>query len=288
MAHVTRSNTYNIDPRLLVIRLEENGRDKAPSKEAIQAKAESMASVGQLQPIKVRREGKDLVVVFGYTRTLGAIHGIETGILPPDFKIRYEVTDIVGKEALLANIAENAQHNSLTPLDYAHNMKRLIEEFGMSQNEVCKALGKSRSWGTWIADLMKSNPWIQSLVHEGKMTLECCHLVASTEETLSRKVLDHLTMEELDYTAGNFKHALRKFSGGAPVAKQGRGKKKAKGSNNLRRSIKEIKEIIGHLASIGLEGRLRETLSGLVDGSLSEDQILSKFRRLLNSLEKAA
>lgn len=288
MAHVTRSNTYNIDPRLLVIRLEENGRDKAPSKEAIQAKAESMASVGQLQPIKVRREGKDLVVVFGYTRTLGAIHGIETGILPPDFKIRYEITDIVGREALLANIAENAQHNSLTPLDYAHNMKRLIEEFGMSQNEVCKSLGKSRSWGTWIADLMRSSSHIQALVHEGKMTLECCHLVASTEESLSVKVMDCLEKNGLDYTAGNFKHALRTISGGAPVAKQGRGKKKAKGSNNLRRSIKEIKEIIGNLATLGLEGRLRETLSGLVDGSLSEDQILSKLRRLLHTLEKVA
>jgi ParB family chromosome partitioning protein len=72
-------------------------------------------------------------------------------------------------EALQLAIIENVQRTDLNPLEEAEGYRALIEEFGNSQDEIAKIVGKSRSHVANTLRLLKLPEAIKSYIHSGKL-----------------------------------------------------------------------------------------------------------------------
>ena len=72
-------------------------------------------------------------------------------------------------EALQLAIIENVQRADLNPLEEAEGYRALIEEFGNSQDEIAKTVGKSRSHVANTLRLLKLPETIKAYIHSGKL-----------------------------------------------------------------------------------------------------------------------
>ena len=73
-------------------------------------------------------------------------------------------------EALQLAIIENVQRADLNPLEEAEGYRALIEEFGNSQDEIAKTVGKSRSHVANALRLLKLPETIKAYIHSGKLS----------------------------------------------------------------------------------------------------------------------
>jgi ParB family transcriptional regulator, chromosome partitioning protein len=111
------------------------------------ALADSIRAKGVMQPLLVRRLTNDeqYEIVAGERRwraaQLAGCHELPVVV--------YALSD---REALEVALLENVQRQDLTPLEEAEGYRRLIDEFGHTQDELAARLGKSRSH---IANLIR-------------------------------------------------------------------------------------------------------------------------------------
>ena len=73
-------------------------------------------------------------------------------------------------EALQLAIIENVQRADLNPLEEAEGYRALMEEFGNSQDEIARIVGKSRSHVANTLRLLKLPETIKSYIHAGKLS----------------------------------------------------------------------------------------------------------------------
>jgi len=126
----------SIDVALLVPSVYQ-ARTDIDDKELAELKA-SIKENGVIQPLIVRRLGAKYEVVAGSRRYYAAK---ELGIK----ELPAMVKDLDDKNALVFSILENLQRQDLNPMEEAESFKRLIEEFGVSQDEAANMLSKDRS-----------------------------------------------------------------------------------------------------------------------------------------------
>jgi ParB family chromosome partitioning protein len=106
--------------------------------------AESIREQGVLQPLIVRALGavqsgsSSYEIVAGERRWRAArLAGLST--------VPVIVRELTDQEALAVALIENLQREDLNPIDQARSMSRLVDEFGMTHEEIAKALGRSRA-----------------------------------------------------------------------------------------------------------------------------------------------
>lgn len=125
--------------------------------------AASIEEVGVLQPVVVRPGDDGFVLVAGERRWRAArMAGLAT--IPA--VVRGEPED----PSLVEALVENVQREDLTPLEEAHAYRQLLEEYGMTQEEVASRVGKSRPSVANTLRLLQLPSEIQSLVDSGKLT----------------------------------------------------------------------------------------------------------------------
>lgn len=131
--------------------------------ERIDALAASIDAVGLLQPIVVRGDGDGYVLVAG-ERRLKAVrqlgHATIAAVIRDDADA---VTNLT--EALV----ENLQREDLNPLEEAAAYQELLEEYGLTHEDVGTRVGKSRSAVTNTVRLLGLPPTIQRLVASGDL-----------------------------------------------------------------------------------------------------------------------
>ncbi|MCA9840143.1 MAG: ParB/RepB/Spo0J family partition protein [Trueperaceae bacterium] len=105
--------------------------------EAISDLAKSISDKGILQPLLVRESGSGFEIVAGERRFRAAQ---QVGLK----EVPVIVKELSDRETLEIAIIENLQRENLNPVEEALAFKQL-QEFGMNQEDVAKAVGKSRS-----------------------------------------------------------------------------------------------------------------------------------------------
>src|SRR5262249_20460132 len=104
---------------------------------ALDALAESIRSRGLLQPLVVRATPDGYELIAGERRLRAAERaGLE--------RVPVIVREAQPHERLELALIENVQRENLTPLEEAEAYRHLIEVQGMTQDQVAKAVGKSR------------------------------------------------------------------------------------------------------------------------------------------------
>ena len=106
--------------------------------ESISALAESIKQHGILQPLLVRPYGSGYQIVAGERRWRAA-RMLGLSEVPVQIK---ELSDL---EAMQIALIENLQRENLNPVEEAKGYSELVESFGMTQEDVAKTVGRSRS-----------------------------------------------------------------------------------------------------------------------------------------------
>ncbi len=79
------------------------------------------------------------------------------------------VIEATDAEALQLAIIENVQRADLNPLEEAEGYRALMEEFGNSQEDVARMVGKSRSYVANTLRLLKLPETVKAYIHAGKL-----------------------------------------------------------------------------------------------------------------------
>ena len=166
--------------------------------EALVSLAASIQSVGVLQPILVRQTGaQEYELVAGERRWRAARRaGLQTvpALVRPTEDVR----------SLEQALVENLHREDLSPLEEAAAYQQLVEQFGHTQEEVARRVGRSRSTVANTIRLLHLPPSIQRMLAEGKLSAGHARALLGTpdrafQEALAREVVaDGLTVREVE------------------------------------------------------------------------------------------
>ena len=125
--------------------------------------ADSIQQNGVLQPLLVRRKGATYEIVAGERRYQAAKRAGLT-------ELPVIIRDISDEDVFKLALIENLQRSDLTPLEEARGYKRLLKDQGLTQEELAKALSKSRSAITNTLRLLDLPKEVQELVEDGSLS----------------------------------------------------------------------------------------------------------------------
>lgn len=105
--------------------------------EKLEQLAESIRQHGVVQPLIVQREGNIYKIVAGERRWRASrLAGLHT--------VPVIVRDLSSKQVMEIALIENIQREDLNPIEEAEAYEKLMDEFGMTQEEISATVGKSR------------------------------------------------------------------------------------------------------------------------------------------------
>jgi len=133
-------------------------------KESLNELAESIKAQGVIEPILTRMRGGKYELVAGERRLRAAkIAGIT--VIPAIVK------DFTDEQSLELSLIENLQREDLNPMDEAEGYARLAAEFGLTQEEISRRVGKERSTVANMIRLLALPKPIKESLHKGEITV---------------------------------------------------------------------------------------------------------------------
>ena len=136
---------------------------KVFDEEKIDELAASISENGVFQPIIVKQFGDKYIIVSG-ERRFRACQKLKLDTIPAIVRAYDE-----SKVAEIALI-ENLQRENLTAMEEAIAYQTIMRELGLTQAELAKKIGKSRSYITNVVGLLSLPEEVANLVSEGKIT----------------------------------------------------------------------------------------------------------------------
>lgn len=157
----------------------------------------SVRELGVLQPILVRPTGDRYELIAGERRWRAARRA---GLA----RIPAVVRTIDDGTSLEQAVVENLHRQDLNPLEEAGAYQQLIEDFGLTQDEVARRVGRSRSAVANILRLFQLPPSVQRMVRDGQLTAGHARAVLASpdrsfQEALARRCVERsLTVREVE------------------------------------------------------------------------------------------
>lgn len=161
------------------------------NEEALEELAESINQYGLLQPVIVRKVLNGYELIAGERRWRAAQkNGAKT--IPA---IVREYSDIETTEIALI---ENLQRENLNAIEEAGAYQRLINEFGLTQEELAKKIGRSRSHIANFIRLLNLPEIVQEYVSRGTLTMgQVRPLLTLESEDLQIEAAEYIIAEDL-------------------------------------------------------------------------------------------
>lgn len=234
--------------------------------EELSSLAESIRQQGILQPLVMRKHENRYQLIAGERRLRASILvGLDT---VPAF-----VRDADDKQMMALALIENIQRQDLNPMEKAEAFSRFCVEFSMTQDELGKQVGISRSAVANFQRLMELPDFVKGMVRSGKLSMGHGRalLGLKSEEAMIRIAKVSLAK---GYSVRTLEDAVRKSTGrNGPVLR----KKKKQVIPEIKQLEEELQRALGtrvFLKDLGGSGKLEIHYS-----SLDElDRILSILR----------
>jgi ParB family chromosome partitioning protein len=168
------------------------------SEGALEQLAESIRSHGVITPLLVRRDdrGQGYVLIAGERRLRASgLAGLEE---VPVF-IR---DDVDGRDQLELALVENIQREDLDPIETAQAYHRLVDEFGLTQAEVARRVGKDRATVANAIRLLKLPDFALSELRTGRISAgHGKALLALSDDEQLRRALTEVLEKDLSVRA---------------------------------------------------------------------------------------
>ncbi|MDR3589269.1 MAG: ParB/RepB/Spo0J family partition protein [Negativicutes bacterium] len=159
--------------------------------DALHELAQSIRQYGVLQPVVVRKIMNGYELVAGERRWRAAkLAGLND--IPAVIK---DYTDAAMTEIALV---ENLQREDLNPIEESVAYRRLMEEFGLTQEEVARRIGRSRSMIANVVRLLQLPSVIQDYVSRGTLSIgQARPLISLDSEELQLEIAETIIHEDL-------------------------------------------------------------------------------------------
>ncbi len=133
--------------------------------EALEELSASIKNQGVMQPIVVRPISSDRYEIIAGERRWRATQMAELDTIPA-------IVKTVSDEAAIAmSLIENIQRENLNPIEEAMALKRLQDEFELTQQQVADAVGKSRVTVTNLMRLMGLHIVVKRMLEHGDLEM---------------------------------------------------------------------------------------------------------------------
>ncbi len=157
--------------------------------ESLVALTASVREVGVIQPVLVRPSGDGSFELIAGERRWRAAKRAGLSVIPALVRDADELASV--EQALV----ENLHREDLSPLEEAGAYQQLIEDFGLTHDELATRVGRSRVAITNTLRLFQLPPGIQRLVGEGRLSAGHARALLGTpdrgfQEALAKRVVD--------------------------------------------------------------------------------------------------
>ncbi|HUJ25172.1 MAG TPA: ParB/RepB/Spo0J family partition protein [Myxococcales bacterium] len=198
----------------------------------IEELAESIRSKGILLPLIVRRGESGYVIVAGERRWRAAQ---KAGLRELPAMVR-EVTE---KESFELALIENIQREDLNPIEEAEAYKRLIEEHGLTQEELASRVGKDRTTVTNALRLLRLPEPIKQAIVGGSLSMGHARALLALPDDDLRKAAEKVIAEQLSVRAAEALVQRLKSK------RQPREKREAHGGAQVRHLVEKLQRKLG-------------------------------------------
>ncbi|WP_447894743.1 ParB/RepB/Spo0J family partition protein [Vreelandella sp. GE22] len=168
-------------------------RDIQP--EALEELADSIRAQGVMQPIVVRPVGEARYEIIAGERRWRAAQLAELDVIPAVIR---EVSD---EAALALALIENIQRENLNAVEEALALKRLGDEFELTQQQVADAVGKSRTQVANLLRLLTLDPEVQTLLERGDLDMGHARALLSLASAQQRRIAHEVVNNDLTVRA---------------------------------------------------------------------------------------
>ena len=156
--------------------------------ESLQNLADSIRSHGVIQPLTVRR------LSSGYYQIIAGERRWRAAKLAGLTEIPAVIIEADDRKVMELGLIENLQREDLNPVEEANGYKVLMEEYGLTQEEVAQRVGKSRPAVANALRLLALPDPVHQLLEEGKLSAGHARAILAAPTGELQKKLD--TMEQ--------------------------------------------------------------------------------------------
>jgi ParB family chromosome partitioning protein len=161
-------------------------------KEGLSELATSIKELGLVQPLTVRKLGNDKFQIISGERRFRASQAAGLEKLPAYIRIAND------QAMLEMALVENIQRRDLNPLEIAFSFKRLVDECGLTQEELAERVGKKRSSTANYLRLLNLPIEIQNSLKDKTISFGHARpLIALEDEDVQSYIYDMIVKENL-------------------------------------------------------------------------------------------
>ena len=163
--------------------------------DALEELADSIATLGLIQPITVRKEADGKYIIISGERRWRASKLAGKSTIPA------YVRDVDDKELHEMALVENIQRQDLNAMEIAISLQRLIDECGVTQETVAQRVGKKRSTVANYLRLIQMCPEVQMALKGNLITMGHAKAIAAAPEEAQPSIVKKVIKKELSVRA---------------------------------------------------------------------------------------
>ena len=229
---------------------------------ALQELAQSIRNLGVIQPITLRKDGDKFEIISGERRFRASkIAGLKS--IPAYIRL---VND---QELLEMALVENIQREDLDAIEVALTYQRLLDEIGLTQENLSQRVGKERSTITNSIRLLRLSPDIQQAIRAGEISAGHGRAIISVEdennqqELFNKIIKEGLNVRQAEKAASEFKNPKKEAV-----------KKEVELPNHLRKVQKSLSDVLDVAVEIKSSGKGKK---GKIILDFNNEEELSKI-----------
>lgn len=235
--------------------------------DAMEELADSIRTLGLIQPITVRKKSNDRYQIISGERRFRASKMAGMNEIPAYIR----ETDDQGM--LEMAIVENIQREDLDPIEVALSYQRLIEECSLTQEQMATRVGKKRASVTNYLRLLKLPAKIQHDLKVGLLSVGHAKVLLGVEnQEIQEKLCDLVIKEEL--SVRQLENMIRKME-------KGENPKDKPQEQDLPEDYFKVLEIVGKYFTNNISLKRNSSGKGTMTIHFSSDEEISKFLKAL-------
>ena len=237
------------------------------NQEALDELADSIRTLGLIQPITVRKTASGRYQIISGERRFRACRLTGMDMIPA------YIRDTNDQGMLEMAIVENIQRENLDPIEVAMSYQRLIEECNLTQEQMAFRVGKKRASVTNFLRLLKLPAKIQHDLKAGLLSVGHAKVLLGVEDRVLQEALCDLVIKE-DLSVRQLEEKLKKLT-----------EEKIPSKANTRQELPDeyfrVLEIVGKYFENNISLKRSNSGKGTMTIHFSSDEEVQKFLRAL-------
>lgn len=237
--------------------------------ESLEELANSIRTLGLIQPITVRKKSQDRYQIISGERRFRASKIAGLTEMPA------YIRDANDQGMLEMAIVENIQRENLDPIEIALSYQRLIDECDLTQEEMASRVGKKRTSVTNFLRLLKLPAKIQHDLKVGLLSVGHAKVLLGIEDDRIQEKLCDLVIKD-SLSVRQLEEKIRKMEKNASSQKDDEGQE-------LPEEYFRVLEIVGKFFSNNISLKRSSTGKGTMTIRFNSDEEMGRFLQALDN-----